>query len=93
MTVSNVFSQSSLFGVDQIRFTTDQGAPTINTRSEGVKLVLLDTLASGQPGACIGMESGFMYFTMPQPTTGFKFYGNTTAGITIMGNGNITTAG
>ena len=79
--------------IDRVIYTNNVGAPTIGTRSGGVKLVLYNALESYQPDYCIGIEPFNMYFTVPDTSNGFKFYGNTNNNTTIAGNGNITTTG
>ena len=92
-TVNTIELNPSVSGIDQILYTANIGAPTTTTRSAGVKLVLYPAIETYQPDYCIGIEPFNMYFTVPDTSNGFKFYGNTNNNTTIAGNGNITTTG
>lgn len=84
-----------------IKFNTvGYGAPTINTRSLGSKIVLHDAVASGSSNAdyAIGLESGtatYGWFGVPTNSTshGWNFYGGTTKVGNLDGAGNLNLAG
>lgn len=52
-------------------------APATTTRSAGTKLVLYPGVSSTQVDYGIGVESGYVWFSAPASTTGFKWYANT----------------
>ena len=77
----------------QIIHTQLIGFPTLSTRSAGTKLVLYDSLSASTLDYSIGVEPYNIFFTVPDATSGFKFYGGTGCICTIYGNGNLTTSG
>ncbi|MBO9729198.1 MAG: tail fiber domain-containing protein [Chitinophaga sp.] len=71
------------------------GIPSFNIRSKGTKLVLSPNINSTNVDHGIGLESGYTWFSVPQSTTstGWKFYGGTTAIGKISGTGVTEWAG
>lgn len=71
------------------------GAPTFNTRSAGAKVVLWNNAMNATTASyAIGVETNAMWFGVPTTTTEqFKWYGGTTAVMTLSAAGALSVAG
>ena len=65
-------------------------APTFNSYSAGVKLVLYDNVSSTLAGYTLGINSGTMFFTVDASTSGYNWYAGTTSVATLSGTGAFT---
>jgi hypothetical protein len=86
-TLNNGTSNRINYGVNGV------AAPTFTSYSNGVKLVLYDSVGAAATGYTIGIENSTMFFTTDATTTGFKWYGGTTSAMTLSGTGNLSTTG
>jgi hypothetical protein len=67
--------------------TTGVAAPTFTTRSAGSKLVLYENIGAASAGYAIGIEGSTMWFSTDTTSSGYKWYGGTTAHTTLSGAG------
>lgn len=66
-------------------------APTPVARSAGTKIILYDTLVIGvQVDAAIGIEPNYCWFSMPNTSTGWKWYAGTSVVAQLEGSGALT---
>ena len=75
---------------DKIVFNTSYGAPTLSTRSTGIKIVLYPAISSTNLDYSIGVETNDMFFTTEYGTCGYKFYAGINEVASISGGGLIT---
>lgn len=66
------------------------GAPAFTTRSAGTKLVLYPEVAAAKVDEALGVEAGFMWFSVADSGTGYKWYAATTAIASLSGTGTFT---
>ena len=65
-------------------------APTFTSRSAGTKIVLFDTITGSLADAAIGIEPNYCWFSMPGPSTGWKWYAGTGVVATLTGAGGFS---
>jgi hypothetical protein len=85
----NVTGDIVLSGTELMFTTTSIGAPTMNGRSAGTKMVLYPATGTGSGDYAIGIENLNMWFQVPILTSGYKFYQGTSANFVIANNGNV----
>jgi hypothetical protein len=64
--------------------TAGIAGPATTTRSAGTKLVLYPTVSASTVDYAIGVESGGLWFSVPDASTSIQFYGGTTLAATIL---------
>lgn len=70
--------------------TTGVGAPVMNGRGSGSKIVLYPETGVGLGDYSIGIESGYMWFQVPNINyAGYKFYQGTTTSLIMTPAGNV----
>jgi len=69
------------------------GAPTVNTRSIGTKIIVSPSVGATTVDYGIGMESNNLWFSTSTTGTGFKWYGGANNIATLTGAGNLTLSG
>ena len=85
----NVTGDIVLSGTELMFTQTGVGAPTMNGRGAGSKIVLYPSQIVGGGDYGIGIETANMWFQVPGLTTGYKFYQGTSANFIIGTNGNV----
>ena len=85
----NVTGDIVLSGTELMFTTTNVGAPTMNGRGSGSKIVLYPQTSTTQGDYSLGIEAGNMWLQVPTLTSGYKFYQGTTASMVINTNGNV----
>ncbi|MBX3103230.1 MAG: hypothetical protein KF690_12030, partial [Bacteroidetes bacterium] len=83
LSLSNGTSNTILFN------TAGIGLPTFTVRSPGTKLVLYPSVNASNTDMAIGMESGAMWFSMPNTASNMKFYAGNTNLLTLRGTGSL----
>lgn len=73
--------------------TNGVAAPTLNSYSAGVKLVLYDNVGASLAGYTIGINNATMFYTVDSTTSQFLWYGGTTLAATLSGAGAFTAVG
>lgn len=81
---TNKFITVNTGGLDIPRFTTS---------SVGSKVIYRPTITASAADYAVGVETGFLWNTVPTTSEGFKWYGGTTLAATLTGTGNLTTVG
>lgn len=69
------------------------GAPAFTTRSTGTKAIWFPAITAAAADYATGIESNFLWSSVPTTAAGFKWYGGTTLAATITGTGNLTLVG
>lgn len=69
--------------------TTGLGAPTLNGRGAGNKIILYPQTNTTQGDYSIGVENLNMWFQVPSTNSGYKFYHGTSANVVISTGGNV----
>jgi hypothetical protein len=86
----NIFMNSAVG--QHIRWAaTGSGLPSLNANSVGTKLILSPLLSATTTNFAMGMEANASWQSVPNNTATYshKFYGGTTALMTISGNSNV----
>jgi hypothetical protein len=73
--------------------TTGVAAPSLNSYSTGVKLVLYDNVGASSAGYTIGIDNSTMFYTVDNTSAQFKWFGSTTLAATLSGTGAFTAVG
>jgi hypothetical protein len=99
--ISSTLAWNATFGNGQILLNGTTGnriefnaqgvnAPTFTTRSVGTKLLLYPLVDATNVDYAIGIDSGTMWFSLPQATAHFfKWYGGTTLRMQLNSNGQL----
>lgn len=69
------------------------GAPVVNTRSIGTRIILSPSFGPTTVDYAIGMESNNIWFSTSTAGTGFKWYAGSTNVASLAGTGNLTLSG
>jgi hypothetical protein len=87
----NVTGDIVLSGTELMFTTTNVGAPTMNGRGSGSKIVLYPQTNITQGDFSIGIDTATMWFQVPSGVLGhgYRFYQGTSANIVIGTNGNL----
>jgi hypothetical protein len=73
--------------------TNGTAAPATTTRSAGTKLVLYPAVSASSTDYGLGIESSYLWNSVPGSGNGFKWYANTTNIATLTGTGDLTATG
>ncbi|MGE7777036.1 tail fiber domain-containing protein [Chitinophaga sp. NPDC101104] len=69
------------------------GAPVVNTRSIGTRIILSPSYGPTTVDYAIGMETNNIWFSTSTAGTGFKWYAGSTNVASLTGTGNLTLSG
>jgi hypothetical protein len=92
---SNGISLTAGTSTQNIAFTgAGLAPPAFNSRSTGTKVVLWPGLSATSADYGLGIETGVVWFSVPQNNTsfGYKWYGGTTQAMKLLGDGALTVA-
>ena len=65
-------------------------APAFTTRSAGTKLVLYPNISGSLTDYALGIESNTLWYSVPNTSSQFKWYGGTSTAMTLSGAGVLT---
>ena len=85
----NVTGDIVLSGSELMFTANGVGAPTMNGRGAGSKIVLYPQTSTTQGDYAIGVEPANMWLQVPGLTSGYRFYQGTSANFVISTSGNV----
>lgn len=73
--------------------TSGLADPSFTTRSLGTKLLLYPQISASSADFAVGISTDTLWFSVPETTDRFDWYGGTTLAATLTGAGDLTTTG